>query len=623
MQDIIKLLPESLANQIAAGEVVQRPASVVKELLENAVDAGASNITLVVKNAGKSLIQVIDDGIGMSETDARMCFERHATSKISKTDDLFAIGTFGFRGEAMASIAAVAQVALRSKPEGRETGIEIQISASHLEKQEPVACTKGTSVSVKNLFFNVPARRNFLKSNPVELRHIIEEFQRVALANPEINMVMMQDDLETFNLRKGKFAQRIVALLGKNYQDKLIPCQEDVDHVQISGYIGKPECSKKTRGEQFFFVNGRFIKHPYLHHALTTAYEGLLGEGYHPFYALNIEIDPKRVDVNVHPTKTEVKFDDERTLYGILLATVRQSLAHNGVTPSLDFRTDVNFSDFGVDDEPVPAIIRAEAPSQREANNKQNWEKLFTVKDWDNSGEMGSNLPNTQAEIGRQGADGQSSTEKMRLSSAANDPQSDQEKAGRQRAQRHGKFIQVGKKFIVSQVKSGLMLVEQQAAHERILFERFQSRLSANVGASQRLLFPVTVNLSPADFALFNEVQDEIRFLGFDYELFSGNSLMLKGIPSELDQGGSEGETIEGLLEQLKWGRSEIGLDNAAGLSLALAKRASVKTGQSLEVEEMSAMFEQLFACSNPHYSPDGRKIVSIIGMDSLNELFL
>ena len=349
MSDIINLLPDAIANQIAAGEVVQRPASVVKELLENSVDAGSTKVQLVIQEAGKTLIQVIDNGKGMSETDARMCFERHATSKIRKSEDLFSIKTMGFRGEALASIAAVARVELKTKRADTELGSFIHIEASEVKKQEPASLNQGTSLAVKNLFYNVPARRNFLKSNPVEMRHIIDEFQRVALANPAISFSLTQNEKEVFNLPEGKLSQRIVSLFGKNYQKQLIVCAEETNWLKIQGYIGTPEFSKKTRGEQFFFINDRFIKSSYLNHAVSGAYEGLIQANQFPFYTLFIEMDPKHIDINVHPTKTEVKFEDERSVYGIIRSAVKQALGTHNVIPALDFGTDVNFKSMAIE----------------------------------------------------------------------------------------------------------------------------------------------------------------------------------------------------------------------------------------------------------------------------------
>ena len=387
MTDVIQLLPDSIANQIAAGEVIQRPASVVKELLENAIDAGSKNVTVLIKEAGKILVQVIDDGIGMSETDARMSFERHATSKIKTANDLFTIKTMGFRGEALASIAAVAQVELKSQPEGAELGTFLQIEGSEVKKQEPEACPEGTSIAVKNLFYNIPARRNFLKSNAVEMKHIIDEFQRVALAHPDISFSIYHNDLEIYNLKEGKLSHRIVGLFGKNYKQQLAACKEETPLLTIKGYLGKPAFAKKTRGEQFFFVNNRFIKSNYLNHAVKTAYEGLIQDDYFPFYVLFIDIDPRHIDVNVHPTKTEIKFDDERTVYGLIKAAIKQSLGFHNITPSLNFEHDTNIQlkmnnrsvlddDFSTekDYEKEKKYLRFENTGK---GNKEDWEKLF------------------------------------------------------------------------------------------------------------------------------------------------------------------------------------------------------------------------------------------------------
>ncbi|MEQ8811903.1 MAG: DNA mismatch repair endonuclease MutL, partial [Imperialibacter sp.] len=386
MSDIIRLLPESLANQIAAGEVVQRPASAVKELLENSVDAGATSIQLIVKEAGKQLIRVIDNGVGMSETDARMSFERHATSKLRTPEDLFRIQTKGFRGEALASIAAVAQVELKTKRKESELGSFICIEGSEIKKQEPCVTPQGSTVSVKNLFFNVPARRNFLKSNPVEMRHIIDEFQRVALAHPGIAFSLHQNDLPVYQLEEGKLSGRIIGLFNKNYREQLVPVDESTDQIKIHGYIGKPEFSKKTRGEQFFFINNRYIKNNYLNHALTSAFEGLLSADTHPFYVLFIDMNPSKIDINVHPTKTEVKFEDERLIYGVVKSAIRQALGAHNIAPSLDFNYDVNFesitrSKLNFDElsqakRPMPAGSSAFS-SPLSKNNAKNWERLY------------------------------------------------------------------------------------------------------------------------------------------------------------------------------------------------------------------------------------------------------
>ncbi|WP_020528550.1 DNA mismatch repair endonuclease MutL [Flexithrix dorotheae] len=625
MQDVIKLLPESLANQIAAGEVVQRPASVVKELIENAIDAKSEHITLIIKDAGKSLVQVSDDGIGMSERDARMCFERHATSKIETTEDLFKIMTFGFRGEAMASIAAVAQVDLKSKTKEEEIGTRILIEGSEIKTQEPVACNDGTSIAVKNLFFNVPARRNFLKSNPVETKHIFDEFQRVALAHPKINMALYQDDLEVYSLKEGKLAKRIVSIFGKNYQTQLIACKEDVQHVQVNGYIGKPEFSKKTRGEQFFFVNDRFIKHPYLHHAVMNAFEGLLPEGNFPFYVLKIYIDPVHVDINVHPTKTEVKFDDERTIYAVVRAAVRQALASQGVSPSLDFDYNVNFaqypdnignqkSSYTENDYKSPENPLDDPEHKRRESNQQHWDSLMPSNDSEKWMRQFD-----QEHI----KDEEQKSMEITFSSAANEMQSEQsvENPVPEEKVKKQKTIQVRNKYILAQVKSGIMLIHQQAAHERILFERFLGDLENSSGVSQKLVFPVTVELNPVDFTLLGEIKEEVLKLGFDFEEFGQNAIILNGIPSEINKP-NEKELVEKLIEQIKINKAELGLNTTESIAKALAKRVSIKVGQYLDSMERDALIEQLFSTSNPNYNVDGEKIITMLDLTALDNLF-
>lgn len=625
MSDIIRLLPDSIANQIAAGEVVQRPASVIKELLENAVDAGSTSIKVYVKDAGKSLMQVVDDGKGMSETDARMCFERHATSKISTSDDLFSIRTMGFRGEAMASIAAVAQVELKSRTHEAEIGTLLVNEGSEIKKQEPVATSPGTSICVKNLFYNVPARRNFLKSNPVEMRHIIDEFQRVALSQPEIAFALYQNDEEVYKLPAGKLSKRIVGIFGANYQAQLAPCQEDTDHVQISGYIGKPEAARKTRGEQFFFVNKRFIKSPYLNHAVMNAFEGLLPPDTYPFYVLFLEIDPKHIDINVHPTKTEIKFDDERTIYGILRSAIRQTLATANIAPSLDFDTDVNFTgmDLGGD-----MSVRREHPgriegsgsksasfhesggyqpkkSPLEERNRQHWQSLF---DSDLMQRAERNTPSERPAA---------STQPLTFQSAANtsEPLAEQEELA------DLSCFQIHRRYIASQVKSGLMLIDQEAAHERIQYEKVLRRLEGGQGQSQAFLFPQTLELNPSDFSLVMEIEAEIRALGFDIDQFGKSAIVIKGGPADLS-GQNEKALLEGLLEQYKLNQSELSLPRQENLARAMARRSGIKEGQKLSAEEMNALIDQLFACRNPNYAPGGQKTFYILKLEAITALF-
>jgi DNA mismatch repair protein MutL len=504
MSDVIRLLPDALANQIAAGEVVQRPASVVKELLENAVDAGSTTIQLIVREAGKSLVQVIDDGSGMSETDARMSFERHATSKIKESNDLFAIRTLGFRGEALASIAAVAQVELRTRRESDDLGVLIRMEASQLKAQEGVASLPGTNIAVKNLFFNVPARRNFLRSNPVEMRHILDEFQRVALANPQINFSLYHNDQEVYNLQAGKLSHRIVGIYGKSYREQLAPCQEETPFVSVTGYIGKPEFAKKTRGEQFFFVNNRYIRHNYLHHAVMTAFEGLLPDESYPFYVLFIEIDPVHIDINVHPTKTEIKFDDERSVYAIILATVKKALGTHNIAPSLDFGFNVNFP--GLDSVPAPLspdhfknAATSYTKTPLEKSNLNNWKALYQ--------EFQNNFPKQDIPDEKDNEAFSSLT----FESKANDLPAAKASATPAPTEKEVATFQLHNRYIVAQVKSGMMLVDQHAAHERILYDRFMMNLQESTAVVQQLLFPVSVDLNPSDFLILMEIQQEIN----------------------------------------------------------------------------------------------------------------
>lgn len=583
MPDIIHLLPDSIANQIAAGEVVQRPASAVKELMENSLDAGATSIKLFVKEAGKTLIQIVDNGAGMSETDARMSLERHATSKIRTADDLFRLRTMGFRGEALASIAAVSQFEMKTRQAHSDLGTQLLVDASEVKGQGPVACEKGTSISVKNLFFNIPARRNFLKSNPVEMRHIIEEFQRLALAHPEIAFSLQHDDELIYDLTPSKLSHRIVALFGKSFQEQLAPCQEETSLVKITGYIGRPESARKTRGEQFIFVNHRYIRNNYLNHAVTSAFEGLLPDGNFPFYVLFIEIDPKHIDVNVHPTKTEIKFDDERAVYGVVWAAVKQALGAHNLAPAIDFRSDINIVGKLNQSLTKEQYMEEQFSTALHRSNLQNWEKIF-------EGEAPqSRLFQSPEPEGKM----------LRFESSLNQPDSSD------LSKEEKVFFQFQQKYIVWAAKSGLLIIDQQAAHERVLFEKYIVRLKGNPGNSQQSLFPQTVTLSASDFALVMEVQRELVLLGFRFEVFGKNALLVTGIPVGIEA--SEKELFEGLLEQFKKNQSELQLPLRDNLALALARRSSVKSGQKLVQEEIKSIVEGLFACSKPNFSPDGR----------------
>lgn len=611
MSDIIQLLPESIANQIAAGEVVQRPASVVKELMENSIDSGATEITLLVKDAGKSLVQVIDNGKGMSETDARMSFERHATSKIRNSEDLFSIKTMGFRGEALASIAAVAQVETKSKLEEDEVGTSIQIEGSQFKKQVNVSCKQGTTMTVKNLFFNVPARRNFLKSNPVELRHIMDEFHRLALANPDSAFNFYQNDIEVFKLKPGKLSQRIVGLFGKNYREQLVPCNEATDQVSLKGYIGKADFVKKSRGEQFFFVNNRFIKSNYLNHAVTSAYEGLIPEGTFPFFVLFIEIDPKHIDVNVHPTKTEIKFDDERNVYSLIKTSVRKSLGAFNITPALDFNTDANFT-LHTSVSPSQGLSTSERDysqfknTERETSNLKNWEQLYA-----------SALDNEtiEAETKRELA-AKGTPLSLTFGSSLNKREENQPPEKERQ-----NLFQFHLSYIVTPVKSGIMLIDQQSAHERIYFEKYQQMLENNSGSSQQLLFPETLNLNPADFSLVKELEKEIRGVGFAFEYFGENAIVINGIPSliKVDSGKS---IFNGVLQDYKKNFLEYKDSNIENIARSMAMNSGIKRGKKLASDEMKSVIDQLFACKNPNYSPNGQLIYYILGHEKIEDLF-
>lgn len=597
MADIIQLLPDSIANQIAAGEVVQRPASVVKELMENAIDAGADDLTVIVKEAGKTLVQVIDNGSGMSETDARLSFERHATSKIKKAEDLFELRTMGFRGEALASIAAIAHVEMKTRMAAKELGTLLLIEGSTVKKQEQAAFESGTSISVKNLFYNIPARRNFLKSNPVEMKHIIDEFQRLALAYPEKSFQLIHGDQSIHDLQPGKLSQRIVALFGKNYQQQLAACNEETSLIKVTGYIGRPESAKKTRGEQFFFVNKRFIKSNYLNHAVSTAFEGLLPEGSYPFYVLFMEIDPRHIDVNVHPTKTEIKFDDERAVYAVVRSAVRQALGAHNLSPAIDFSSDVNvISKLSGGDHKFRETYRDEQFSNSlNRANLDNWEKLFN-KD--------------EPSALRQGNEHKPF---IRFESALNTENATHHFEERTVFQLHNKYV-------IRAVRAGLMIMDQEAVHERVLYEKFLLHLKGVAGNSQQSLFPQTVELAPADFALVMEAEKEIKALGFRFEIFGKNAVLVSGVPADIS--GGEKELFEGLIEQFKIYQSELSIPLKENLARSLAKRASIKSGQKLQKEEMEALVEGLFACNNPNFSPGGSPTFFIFDAAKIENCF-
>jgi len=600
MPDIIQLLPDSVSNQIAAGEVIQRPSSAIKELMENAVDAGATKISVIVKDSGKSLIQVIDNGCGMSPTDARLSFERHATSKIRKTDDLFAIMTMGFRGEALASIASIAHVELKSRRNEDELGTLVLIEGNEFISQEPCAVPEGTSFAIKNLFFNVPARRNFLKSNSLEARHIIDEFERIAIAHPSIAMTLSMNGLETFNLPSTNLRQRLVSIFGTQYNERLVPVQEETSLLSVSGFIGKPEFARKKRGEQFFFVNHRFIRDAYLHHAVTNAFEELLPRESYASYWLFIDMEPSRIDVNIHPTKTEIKFEDERSVYAIIRSSVKRALGQYSVTPALDFETEKNFD--------VPYAMRHQPPQkpsvtintgynpferERVSLPVTNWEKLY------------EGLNSTPSQ--RIAQDDQNSAKHVLI------PADDQVKS----ILREENYFQLNREFLVASSPDGLLIINQQAAHERILFERFNREAQANPAGSQQDLFPQTLEYSASDSQLLTELEPDLKSLGFDIRPFGLHTFILQGTPSIIEQGSGK-EVIDHLLESCRSDSANVKLNVKEQLAKSLARNLAVRKGKILEPAEIKALISDLFDCEKSFYGIDGKPCTILLKTDEL-----
>ncbi|MBL0134704.1 MAG: DNA mismatch repair endonuclease MutL [Chitinophagaceae bacterium] len=615
MADSIQLLPDNIANQIAAGEVIQRPASAVKELLENAVDAGATEIKLLINDAGKSLIQVIDNGKGMSDTDARMCFERHATSKISNIEDLFRIKTMGFRGEALASIAAVAQVELKTKTAEAEMGVYIEIENSQVLKQEPIATVRGTSIAMKNLFFNIPARRNFLKSNAAEMRHIVDEFIRVSMAFPEILFTLTSNGQQVFHLEKGTLKQRIVQILGSQYNARLVTVQEKTDYLNIYGFVGKPETAKKTRGDQYFFVNNRFIKSPYLHHALMNAYQDLIASDSFPLYVLFIDLDPAQLDINVHPTKQEIKFEDEKIVYAFVQSAVKHALAQFSVTPTLEFDLDPTIQQLDAVTKPFTEDKQAAAQSSDIFRNFTQRHQAHTVS---SGGRESSGLGS-----GTTGQPFESLIDRLKREEATSGSSYDLPIQQRMdlMVDTDATFTQLHNSYIVVPTNRGFVLVNQQLAHERILYERFTASSQGKKIAAQQSLFPVTLTLSTADAVLLEELRLDLNDLGYLVEPFGQGSFVIQGTPADLAPG-YEKQTIENLLEQYKHFSSELKFSRREKITRSLALQQSVKAGTSLGQKEMQSLVEELFQCSQPNMTANGSPTYIEFKKDYLEKLF-
>ena len=616
LPDIIHLLPDNIANQIAAGEVIQRPASAVKELMENAVDAGATEIKLIINDAGKSLIQVIDNGKGMSETDARMAFERHATSKISSIDDLFKIKTMGFRGEALASIAAVAQVELKTKRLEDETGILLEIENSIVKKQEPIAAAVGTSIAMKNLFFNVPARRNFLKSNPAELRHIVDEFIRVAMAFPELFFSLTSNGQQVFHLDAGTLKQRIVQLLGNNYNAKVVCVQEETDYMNIYGFVGKPETAKKTRGDQYFFVNNRFIKSAYLNHAVMNAFDSMIAKDSFPMYALFIDLDPAQLDINVHPTKQEIKFEDEKIVYAFVQSAVKHALAQFSITPTLDFELDASIQH-------LDAVSKPFTDEKKSTATSSSLYHTFTKKNQAHFVESKSELRHWKDLYGEpKGVSGEQSAVSNNLQNKQGNeiftPLNPQPSPF---TSHHSTLTQLHNTFIILPTQNGYYLVNQQNAHERVLYERFLLAVDGKPMATQQSLFPITIDLAMADAVLLNELLPDLQHLGYTIEPFGNNTFVLQGTPADIAEG-NEKAAIEKMLEQYKHFSNDLKYSKREKLIRSLALQQAIKPGTHLTEKEIKNLVEDLFNCTTPNVTANGKPTYLEFKKDELNKMF-
>lgn len=594
---MITVLPDHIANQIAAGEVIQRPASAVKELLENAVDASATSIQLIVNDAGKSLVQVVDNGKGMDEEDAKRCFGRHATSKISCIEDLFRIQTMGFRGEALASIAAVAQVELRTRTTAADTGCYIEVENSHLVKTAPVAAPPGTSVAMKNLFFNVPARRNFLKSNAAEMRHIIDEFTRVSLAFPAIAFSLHANNQQLFQLESGTLKQRIVQLMGSSYESRLVTVKEETDYLNIRGFVGKPDTARKTRGEQYFFVNNRFIKSAYLHHAVMNAFQGMLAPDHFPLYVLFIDLDPQQIDINVHPTKQEIKFEDEKIVYAFVQAAIKHALAQFSITPTLDFDLDATIQQ-------LSSIQQPFTQEKRSAASDSSIFKSFTQKNQAHLIQPSGFTPFPSD-----------------WNTSEPEPSGHTSLLSAEPEEQPLHVTGLLDTYILYPHRHGLWLIDQQGAHERILYEQLQQTSADQPVPAQRTLFPVTLSLAPADAVLLEELNPTLASLGFLLEPTGQGAFMVQGTPSDLPAG-EEKTIIESMLEQYKHFNTDAGHPLREKLIRSMAKLLCIKAGTLLSEKEMRQLVVQLLACRQPGQTPDGKPTYLAIEKNYLADLF-
>ncbi len=577
---IITQLPKSVANQIAAGEVIQRPSSIIKELLENSIDAHSKNIKVIIKDAGKQSVTVIDDGIGMTKEDAIKCFGRHSTSKLTKAEDLFKIKTMGFRGEALASIAAVSEITLKTKIESEKIGQQIILKDSKVIEQKEISFQKGTSINAKNLFYNIPARRNFLKSNNLEIKYIIDEFIRCAISNPKISFSLINEEAEMYNLKSTNLRKRIISIFKKSYEKNMIESEEKFDAIRINGFIGKPENTKKTRGEQFIYVNKRFIKSPYLNHAIINSYEGMIEEKKFPFYVLFISINTELVDVNIHPTKTEIKFEDEKLIYNLVKSTIKKSLEKYNVSPSINFDADINFKEnisFQISSSKNKNI------QDSHSNKKKDWEKIFENIKVENSDKM--LFENT--------------------SSINNE----------------NKPVQFLENFIFKQVGDKLLIFNHKYCQQRILYEKFKNSNINTYTNTQQSLFPQYIEFNKSDFKIVQEIIDDIKSIGFNIDFFGGSSVVVNGIPNGLDDI-NEKEIIEGFVEEIKNNNSDIKGEKRDSIIKFFSKKAKIINKKNLSRVEMNLIIDRLFACKNSKYSPEGKQNYIELGIDKVENLF-